>query len=437
MLVKKYEAKDMQQAMDDIIKELGSEAVILNSRKIRKRGLTNLFAKPFVEVMVAYEPRKQRENPRKAPAALREAAREAYSPYSSETNPAEPEYMPQPIAPFSILPTGTPAAKTEPLCALGLDNGAVLAQTKAHSLKSNGGAAPAEVHKIHDIDSRIDSLDHVINEFMTKFTHIKRDITYDFSPEVEKLVIAMCENQVREELALSLAKEAEEILKTREDAEAYEVMHNLILDNLGTPAPIATKKYKQKIILLLGPTGVGKTTTLVKLASTFVINHKKRVGIINTDTYRIAAHEQLRTYADILDIPLGIAYRMEEVATSLGEMSSRDLVFIDTAGKRPGDPQHREDIRQIISGTHPEEIFLCVAAPTCFSSIQEVVDTYSFIGDYKLILTKLDETRYHGMALNTVHYAKKPLAYVTAGQNVPDDLETANCEALAGQILEH
>jgi flagellar biosynthesis protein FlhF len=202
------------------------------------------------------------------------------------------------------------------------------------------------------------------------------------------------------------------------------------------PAPIAAKKFKQKVILFLGPTGVGKTTTLVKLASTFVINHKKKVGVINTDTYRIAAHEQLRTYADILDIPLGIAYRMEEVETALYDMSDRDLIFIDTAGKRPGDPQHQQDISQIITYTKPEEIFLCVAAPTCFSAIREVVDTYAFAGEYKLIITKLDETRYQGMALNTVHYAKKTLAYVTTGQNVPDDLETANCEALAQQILE-
>lgn len=295
---------------------------------------------------------------------------------------------------------------------------------------------PVSVERLNDIDSRIDSLDHVLNDFIYKFAHIKRDVTYDFSPEVEQLVLAMCENQVREEVALPLAKEAEEILKTRKDAKAYEVIYHLLLENLGASLPIASKKYKQKIVLFLGPTGVGKTTSLVKLASAFAINHKKRVGIINTDTYRIAAHEQLRTYADILDIPLGIAYRMEEIEQVLEEMSERDLIFIDTAGKRPGDPQHQHDINQIISLAKPEEIFLCLAATTCFSAVREVVDTYAFAGDYKLIITKLDETRYHGMILNTVNYAKKPLAYVTTGQNVPDDLEIADCEALAKQILE-
>ena len=415
MLVKKYEAKNMQQAMDDIVKELGSTAVILNSRKIRKRGLTNLFAKPVMEVMVAYEPRKPREPLRKMPSALRQAAQEAYSPFAgSQANAAA----------YPALVNGPPPPGPQ-----GAETGAFAPLPQPGQISMASAA-------IQDIGSRIDSLDNVLSDFMHKFSHIKRDITYDFSPEVEKLVMAMRENQVREEIALSLARETEKILKARADAEAHDVIYQLILENLGAPAPIAAKKYQQKVILFIGPTGVGKTTSLVKLASTFVISHKKKVGIINTDTYRIAAHEQLRTYADILDIPLGIAYRMEEVATALHEMSGRDLVFIDTAGKRPGDPQHQEDIRQIIEYTRPEEIFLCVAAPTCFSAIREVVDTYAFAGDYKLIITKLDETRHHGVALNTAHYAKKPLAYVTTGQNVPDDLEIADCEALAQQILE-
>ncbi|MCL1975852.1 MAG: flagellar biosynthesis protein FlhF [Firmicutes bacterium] len=431
MLVKKYEAKDMQQAMDDIVKELGSTAVILNSRKIRKKGLVSLFAKPLVEVMVAYEPRRYSENLRKAPAALRGVAREAYAPYTGAAKNTEPAYFPQSAQakahslPAPIMPPPQPRFNTVPSSAAVLD-----------AVPESVSLSPATITKLHNIDDRIDSLDHVLSDFITRFNHIKRDITYDFSPEVEKLVFTLCENQVREELALSLARETEAVLKARKDAKAYDVIYQLVLDNLGVPAPIATKKYKQKVILFLGPTGVGKTTSLVKLASAFVINNKNKVGIINTDTYRIAAHEQLRTYADILDIPLGLAYRIPEVEISLNDMSDCDLIFIDTAGKRPGDPQHQEDISQIISCAKPDEIFLCIAAPTCFTAIREVVDTYAFTGDFKLIITKLDETRYHGMVLNTVNYAKKPLAYVTIGQNVPDDLEIADCESLAQQMLE-
>jgi flagellar biosynthesis protein FlhF len=417
MLVKKYEAKDMQQAMDDVVKELGSTAVILNSRKIRKKGLVSLFSKPLVEVMVAYEPRKPRESPRKAPPALREAARGAYGSYAS-----------------GVAPEGAPAAAPSPAAApVALTAAAPLAAPAAYER-----AAYTEVALPGggDIGSRLASLDQVLNDFIGKFSHIKRDITWDFPAEVENLLRNMCENQVREELALSIAREAEEILKKRREAEAYEVIYHLVLDSLGAPAPIAVKKYQQKVILFVGPTGVGKTTSLVKLASAFAINHKQKAAIINTDTYRIAAHEQLRTYADILDIPLAVAYRMEEVETALADMGDRDVIFIDTAGKRPGDPRHQEDISRIISYAKPEDIFLCVAAPTCFSAVREIVDTYAFAGDYKLLFTKLDETRSRGMVLNTVRYAKRPLAYITTGQNVPDDLEIADCPALARQILE-
>ena len=424
-MVKKYEAKDMKQAMDDIVKELGSEAVILNSRKIKKRGLNNLFQKPIVEVMVAYEPNK----PRKAKPAAQQAAREAYGPFiiNAKNSAQTPPFAPLPAAvpvPAGAAPAAVPLRQPQ------------FKPLQINDISAAAPTAPRAGSRLNELDDKISSLDNALNDFMHKFAYIKRDITHDFSPEVEKLLLTASANQVREELALSLARETEEILKTRKDAGAYEVMHHLICEHIGESAPITLKKFKQKVILFIGPTGVGKTTSLVKLASDFAINQKKRVGIINTDTYRIAAHEQLRTYADILDIPLGIAYRMEDVQEALEKMRECDIVFIDTAGKRPGDRQHKEDISKIIEFAQPEDIFLCVAAPTCFSAITEVVDTYDSAGEYKLLITKLDETKYRGMVLNTAHYAKRPLAYITTGQNVPDDLAAADTKLLAAQILE-
>ncbi|MCL2496578.1 MAG: flagellar biosynthesis protein FlhF, partial [Clostridiales bacterium] len=368
MMVKKYEAKDMQQAMDEIVKELGSEAVILNSRKIKKRGLGNLFQKPIVEVMVAYEPGK----PRKAKPAAQHAAREAYGSFIiNAKNSAQ-------TPPFVPLPAAVPANAGAATAAVPAREAQQKPQFQPLHINSMPSIAadPPPGSRLNEIDDKISSLDSALNDFIHKFAYIKRDITHDFSPEVEKLLLTVSANQVREELALSLARETEEILKTRKDIAAYEVMHHLICEYIGEPAPITLKKFKQKVILFIGPTGVGKTTSLVKLASGFAINQKKRVGIINTDTYRIAAHEQLRTYADILDIPLGIAYRMEEVQEALEKMRECDIVFIDTAGKRPGDRQHKEDIGKIIEFARPEDIFLCVAAPTCFSAITEIVDTY-------------------------------------------------------------
>jgi len=379
MLVKRYHANDMQQAMDTVIKELGSDAVILNSRKVRKKGLKNLFRKPVLEVMVAYDPAK-------APSAIK-------------------LNVPQ--------PTG------------GADK-----SYKEHKHKPMA----FDNEHLERLDKRIDSIDTMLSDFIDKFSFVKREITYDYPEEVQELLVRMMENQVREELAHSLAKETEQMLRKQTGANAAEILEHLVLEQLGRPEPILHKKFTQKVILVLGPTGVGKTTTIVKLAADFSVKQMKKVGIINTDTFRIGAQEQLQTYADILGVPLQVVYWADELENALENMSDRDIIFVDTAGKRPGDVQHKEDLLDIVRILKPEDTLLCLAATTGFAAVKEMVDTYGFVDDYRLLITKIDETKYRGPLLNISWYAQKPLAYVTTGQNVPDDIEVVDVESIAKQI---
>lgn len=298
-----------------------------------------------------------------------------------------------------------------------------------------GNAQTGNDQQISTLDERISSIDSLLNNFINKFSYIKRDITYNYPEDIETQVLRLIESQVREEIAHELAKEAESIRKRQPDTPAREIFEHLINEQLGAAQPIQPRKFQQKIILLVGPTGVGKTTTLVKLAAEFTVKGKKRVGIINTDTYRIAAQQQLKTYADILSIPLGVAYQETELEQAIQDMEDRDIIFIDTAGKRPGDEQHKKDILDIIKVASPEDVLLCVAAPTAFASLMEIVDTYNFIDNYRFVVTKVDETRYRGMVLNLSWYAGKALAYATTGQNVPDDIEVINSEDITAQIL--
>jgi len=381
MLVKRYHASDMQQVMDTVIRELGSDAVILNSRKVRKKGLKNLFSKPVMEVMVAYDPAK------------------------------------------------VPAVRKLNIAGAGAPGG----DRAAREQKSKPAAASQE--QLEKLDLRIDSIDAMLTDFIEKFSFVKREVTYDYPEEVQQLLVQMIENQVREELAHSLAKQTEQLLRKQPETSAAEILEHLILEQLGRPEPILHKKFTQKVILVLGPTGVGKTTTIVKLAADFSVRQKKKVGIINTDTFRIGAQEQLQTYADILGVPLQVVYWASELEQALENMSDRDIIFVDTAGKRPGDEQHKDDLLEIVRILRPEDILMCMAATTGFASMKEMVDTYGFVDDYRLMVTKIDETKYRGPLLNISWYTQKPLAYVTTGQNVPDDIEVVDVESIARLIV--
>ena len=395
----------MQQAMDTVIRELGSDAVILNSRKVRLKGLKNLFKKPVYEVMVAYDPAN-------IPSARKRTSGRGKS----------------------IAERGQEAS--DAANSSGVAGGAGGRADGAGADKSGagrGGSLSSE--QLERLDKRIDTIDAMLSSFVDKFSFVKRDITYDYPDEVQHLLQKMIENQVREELAHSLARETEHMLKTQPGANADEILEHLLLEQLGRPEPILHKKFTQKVILVMGPTGVGKTTTIVKLAADFAVNQKKKVGLINTDTYRIGAQEQLQTYADILGIPLHVIYHADELEKAMEAMSDRDVIFVDTAGKRPGDEQHREDILSIIRILKPEDVLLCLAATTGFASIKEMVDTYGFVDDYRLLVTKLDETKYRGPLLNISWYTQKPLAYATTGQNVPDDIEIVNVTSIANDII--
>jgi len=374
MLVKKYLANDIQQAMDQVRKELGSDAVILNSRKVRKKGLKNLFRKPVLEVMVAYDP--------------------ATIPAVKKLN---------------------------------------LTESFENALKQKSGTVSNE--QLERLDKRIDSIDNMLSDFIDKFSYVKREVTYDYPKEVQDLLQKMIDSQVREELAHSLAKEADQILRKEPGTSASEVLEHIIIEKIGRPEPILHKKFTQKVILVLGPTGAGKTTTIVKLAADFAIKQKKKVGLINTDTYRVGTQEVMQTYADILGVPLQKVFGTEKLENALEEMADRDLIFIDTAGKRPGDEEHRKEILDLVRAVKPEEIFLCLSATTGFAATKEIIDTYGFVDDYKLLVTKVDETRFRGPLLNMSWYTQKPLSYITTGQSVPEDIEILDVETVAKTML--
>jgi flagellar biosynthesis protein FlhF len=193
--------------------------------------------------------------------------------------------------------------------------------------------------------------------------------------------------------------------------------------------------YKKKYINVIGPTGVGKTTTLAKLAAECVLQQKKKVAFITTDTYRIAAIDQLKTYAEILNVPIEVCYNIEDFIEAKKKFDMYDYLFIDTAGRNFLETQYVKDLQSIIDFTDEMETFLVLAATAKPSDMLAVYEQFSIIPIKKLIFTKLDETSSRGSLFDVMIKTRKGIAYTTHGQNVPDDIEVATRERIVEQIL--
>ncbi len=392
MFVKSYIANEMPEAMERIRKELGPDAMILSNRQIRGKGLKGLFGKRLVEVTVAYEPmagkamipeRKAYEQPRPAPAP----------------NPPAPPVLKKPQA-------ATPAVA------------AALAAAQAEQKKFQIAEMPAAKSPLGT---------------EPKLAHDRRS-GVKLTPGAEAIGNRLMEREVFVGVAKKIAAQAHEIT-TKFNDDPEQVAYNLVEDMLGEPAAIKLKKYRMNIIMLLGPTGVGKTTTIVKLAGLFTINHGLKVGFINTDTYRVAAQEQLKAYAEIMELPICTVYSPEDLEDALVKMQDRDVVLIDTAGKSPADKRYREDIEAYIRHSGADELLLCVSASMGYGASRELINHYSFLSGYKLVVTKLDEVSAWGSVLNIASLAKQPLAFITTGQNVPFDISIPDTKLVAKNLL--
>ena len=245
-------------------------------------------------------------------------------------------------------------------------------------------------------------------------------------------------NEVDEKFANQIITEIEGTLKkdSSMDIILASVYQKIIL-KLGQPKTIEIVGKRPKFIFVIGPTGVGKTTTIAKIASKFKVEEKAKVAFLTADTYRIAAVEQLRTYANILGIPLKVIYSAEEVKQAKEEFADYDIVFVDTAGRSHRNKEQRDDIELLINSIPEDEreTYLVLSATTKYRDLIKITEAYSEIVNYSLIFTKLDETSCIGNLFNIRMLTEAPLSYATFGQNVPDDITRIDAQSIAKQLL--
>ncbi|MCL2031210.1 MAG: flagellar biosynthesis protein FlhF, partial [Oscillospiraceae bacterium] len=291
-----------------------------------------------------------------------------------------------------------------------------------------------QIQDISNLESKLDALSTTLGTLVNRL-QISKDVTRGSYPAaVEELLLSLIENDVHEEFAHKLAREAAEIIH-RQNADARDVLEQLVRQTIGEPAPLKMRRFQRTVAMLVGPTGVGKTTTLAKLAAIYQLNHHAKVGVITTDTFRIAAVQQLRTYAEILEVPLSVVYAPADIADALRDHEDKDIVLIDTAGKSPGDSTLETEITELIKHSGCDEVHLVLSATTGFTGLLNIINTYSFLREYKVLFTKLDETPSWGMLLNTKFLTDKPISYVAAGQTVPDDIEVAAPRKIVDRLL--
>lgn len=215
-----------------------------------------------------------------------------------------------------------------------------------------------------------------------------------------------------------------------------DIYQRMIL-KFGKPYMVEEEKGP-KVLFFVGPTGVGKTTTIAKIASSFRVEQKKKVALLTSDTYRIAAAEQLRTYANILEVPFRVVYTAQEITNAISDFQEYDYILVDTTGHSPNNEAQRESMSELIHLVETDakkEVFLVLSAATKYRDLMKIADTYKEIADYKLIFTKLDETSTLGNIYNLKMYTGASLSYVTCGQNVPDDIAYFNPQATVKQLL--
>ncbi len=412
MQIKRFEAPSVQEALSRVKRELGPEAVILYTKKVRKGGFLGLWASEQIEVTAGVDV-PILEPPQALAPAPRPSSRAALPAPAARSLPpkrlAPPAERP---APRMEQPAPQPRAEREAereqrregVFQSELNEGKVLAGPNFGRAAEKASPAP---------DRR-------------------------WHPEVlrfeKALLKAGCEADIVHRILDSVSSEITERGYPRSGSLVPMVQARLAA-LLKVSGPIEPVPGKPRVVAFIGPTGVGKTTTLVKLASQYSLLHQRRVGLITADTYRIGAVEQLRIYRDIIDIPFEAVSTPEELAASLNRMADRDLIFMDTAGRSPQNRAQIQDLRGFLEVAKPSETHLVISATTKNADLLPIVAKFGLGPINRFLFTKLDETKTYGLFLNLASSFNIPVSYLATGQMVPDDIEVATPERMADLVL--
>lgn len=494
MQIKEYEAYNLKDCLQQVRNDLGADAVILETRKFRKGGLLGWGAKDAVRIVAAVGITVQNDLPPKRNGNGASEKREPVAVASQVEGRTQPTREEEPVALTPPMPRAASAAARNAYARAG---GKSALSTEARptprhertgeeptplrlaresereeaeaplpslpaARKQESGASRAEVERLATLERTIteirdtllslqrehrDSQEKTVTAVVSAVAPAINAVTnaaemvaaVDAQPtRFPDLLRRLTERGVSDLLAYDLLDSLPDFSAWSEEARpalAEAALRDLIANRVPRCSEIKLTPKKLKAVALIGPTGVGKTTTIAKLAAHFALVEKKKVALLTVDTYRIAAVDQLKTYGQIIDIPIAVAYSENEVLQAVEQFAKFDLLLIDTAGRSQHNIAQVGELKSLLEALQCET-HLVLSAPVKERDMLEAAERFSAARVDRLLFTKLDETTSYGTLLNVADRTGIPLSYLTNGQKVPEDIEPADGAALANLILD-
>lgn len=387
MVPRTYRAETMAAALAKVKRDLGRQAVILRTRTVKSGGLFGVGAKTLVEISASTEtnvlPRRNQH----------------------DSIPARGGAIADAVKGVAMPATAPPTTDTS--------------------------TTPALEQELRDIKSLLYGLVKDRN----------RGALSNAPVELRRAYVRLIQNEVAEDLAgrfVLQLHDQQEKGQPLTPAAINEFLVQQLARLVTPPCPIKLrdKPGRCNVVALIGSTGVGKTTTVAKLAAQFRLKQGKKVGLVTIDTYRIAAVDQLRTYAKIIDVPLEVVLRPEDLRPVLERLRDCDIVFIDTAGRSQFDEPKMGRLKQFLDAAEPDETHLVLSATCSRRVLMKSIDKFSCCGVDRVIFTKMDEAVGVGALLGAIQKLEAKLSYITTGQDVPHDIEVGDGRRLAEMILQ-
>ncbi|TWT03706.1 flagellar biosynthesis protein FlhF [Planomicrobium sp. CPCC 101079] len=379
MRLKTYIVQNMTEAIPMIKRDLGADAMILNTKKIKTGGFLGFFKKEKLEVIAAVE-----------------------SQQAEQKTPAKEK-----------KPASLPLKKKEPI-----------EETAFAEKAPKQNQDKANVDMINELKNIKKVMMQVIGE--DRLPEALKPLNRRFH---QQEIASEIQSDLYAKLILAIGDQPKATEKEIEDLARIEIL-NLVKEHQRMPID-----KDPDIICFIGPTGVGKTTTIAKIAADLMLREDKKVGLITSDTYRIAAVEQLKTYASILNIPVQVAESSADVLKAIRELDGCDIILMDTAGRNYQQKQYIDDLEAMLPDKNKIQINLVLSLTSKYEDMRKIIDNFQTIQMDQLLLTKKDETSSAGAILNLIYHYSIPIRHIANGQNVPDDILTVTPELIANFVL--